>query len=555
MAWCWTRLVLLSIIAAVGARGTPEVVWRSFGNNTGCGKGIGAAGAVAAGDWTGKAASLVECEALCVKQTSELVDPSSKLACRSVEYTAATGRCRFFPGYVRYTHMASGAQCASIVGVDPVEVFVMLPLDTLSNDGKLKDRKLLTELLDKMQEAEVDGYMTDVWWGITERQPGIYSFEGYRELFDMARARDWNVQVVTSFHKCGGNVGDVCDIPLPSFVLEAEGVWYTDADGVEDREYISLFADDVKLRGERTPIDMYRDWMDAFYHEFESDLGTLITEVMVGTGPCGELRYPSYRMDRWTFCGVGQFQAFDTHALAALADAAAKDGHPASWGSPPGPESAGDYNSHPADTEFFSAGYRTEYGKFFMEWYSNSLKMHGKRVLANANAVFRGTARITGKLAGLHWWYDSESHAAEAAAGYYNTNGRNAYRELAEVFAAEGAEIDFTCLEMRYIEQPRRCHSNPEGLVRQVITAAHEAGIGFGGENALSRYDHAAHNKILTYRPVLSRFTFLRLDANLVRPENLEEFTDFVARLHGVDPTAGRRLAELPAGSRPYLLV
>lgn len=42
-------------------------------------------------------------------------------------------------------------------------------------------------------------------------------------------------------------------------------------------------------------------------------LGGVITEVTVGMGPAGELRYPSYPEGdgRWRFPGIGQFQCYD----------------------------------------------------------------------------------------------------------------------------------------------------------------------------------------------------------------------------------------------------
>ena len=80
------------------------------------------------------------------------------------------------------------------------------------------------------------------------------------------------MQLVTSFHQCGGNVGDTCDIPLPDFVTGQSDIWYKDRPGTEvlpqlifemsyklescqdqhgheDKEYISLFADNVTIEG------------------------------------------------------------------------------------------------------------------------------------------------------------------------------------------------------------------------------------------------------------------------------------------------------------------
>lgn len=39
--------------------------------------------------------------------------------------------------------------------------------------------------------------------------------------------------------------------------------------------------------------------------EFAAELGGAIEEVVIGTGPCGELRYPSYvETQGWRFPGV-----------------------------------------------------------------------------------------------------------------------------------------------------------------------------------------------------------------------------------------------------------
>jgi len=96
---------------------------------------------------------------------------------------------------------------------------------------------------------------------------------------------------VTSFHQCGGNVGDTCDIPLPAFVTSQGDIWYKDQHGHEDKEYISLFADNVTIEG-RTPLQMYSDWFNALSASFAADLGSVIEEIQVGMGPAGELRYP-----------------------------------------------------------------------------------------------------------------------------------------------------------------------------------------------------------------------------------------------------------------------
>lgn len=407
-------------------------------------------------------------------------------------------------------------------------VNVMLPLDAVTNQGDLHDENGLGNQLDQLKGAHVDGFMVDVWWGATETAPKQYKFDAYQKLVSMAKSRGLKVQFVASFHMCGGNVGDTCNIPLPSFVNNEADIWYTDKDNNKDKEYISLFADNVTI-ADRTPLQMYADWMNALNSAFSEDLGQTITEIQVGMGPAGELRYPAYQLSHWSFCGVGAFQAFDKNAIASFQAAAKAAGHP-EWNGPP--TDAGDYNSRAEQTSFFQNGYTSEYGRFFLDWYFGSLKAHGAAVLEIARSAFGGKVAIAGKVSGIHWWYKSAHHAAELTAGYYNANGRNAYDELGKVFASYNAALDFTCLEMADREQDPSCGSGPEELVQQVMSAAVNNKIGFNGENALPRYDTTAFSKIQSYKSVLHAFTYLRLNGDLLQGDNFNNFKNFINAMH-----------------------
>lgn len=61
-----------------------------------------------------------------------------------------------------------------------------------------------------------------------------------------------------------------------------------------NREYISFWADEAPaiLLG-RSPLECYRDFMRSFRDAFLDDLGDAIEEVVIGCGPCGELRCPN----------------------------------------------------------------------------------------------------------------------------------------------------------------------------------------------------------------------------------------------------------------------
>mmetsp|Transcript_24021 Transcript_24021/g.56537 ORF Transcript_24021/g.56537 Transcript_24021/m.56537 type:complete len:507 (-) Transcript_24021:82-1602(-) len=409
------------------------------------------------------------------------------------------------------------------------EVYLMMPLTLVNSSGQIEDPDHLEKIFDGIQEVGADGFMVDVWWGITEPTPMNYTFEAYKELVKEAKVRNLKVQMVGSFHQCGGNIGDACYIPLPEFVREKSDIWYKDAQGGETQEYISLFADAVPVDG-RTPLQMYSDWFAAFSEAFAQDLGDPIVEVMVGLGPCGEMRYPSYPLDRWSFPGIGEFQCHDKHALESLrlaAEAAGCDG----CGTPP--ETAGTYNDQPKDTEFFTTGYSSPSGRFFLDWYSGALKAHGANILKQAGEALGPKVKLSAKISGLHWWHNSSSHAAELTAGYYNTNDRNAYLEIAEMLLDSGAEVlDFTCLEMRNIEQPAAAASSPQELVQQVIKASKDAGIAFSGENALQRYDQRAYEQMLSYKDDLHSLTYLRITDTLLTPREIGRFRQFVSAMH-----------------------
>ncbi|RLN41021.1 beta-amylase 1, chloroplastic-like [Panicum miliaceum] len=430
-----------------------------------------------------------------------------------------------------------------------VPVFVMMPLDTVKKCGTaLNRRKAVQASLAALKSAGVEGVMVDVWWGIAESDgPGRYNFAGYMELMEMARKTGLKVQAVMSFHQCGGNVGDSVTIPLPGWALEEmdkdRDLCYTDQWGRRNCEYVSLGCDAMPVLKGRTPVECYTDFMRAFRDHFADYLGNTIVEIQVGMGPAGELRYPSYPESNgtWRFPGIGAFQCNDRYMLSSLKAAAEAAGKP-DWGHG-GPTDAGSYNNWPEDTIFFrreNGGWSTEYGDFFLSWYSRMLLEHGDRVLTGATSVFSASSvEISVKVAGIHWHYGTRSHAPELTAGYYNTRHRDGYLPVARLLARHGAVLNFTCVEMRDHEQPREAQCMPEALVRQVGTAARAAGAGLAGENALPRYDGTAHDQVVATAAAraaedrMVAFTYLRMGADLFHPDNWHRFAAFVRRMSG----------------------
>jgi hypothetical protein len=115
----------------------------------------------------------------------------------------------------------------------------------------------------------------------------------------------------------GNNVGDCCRISLPPWVLEAgeadPDIFFTDSSGYRNRECLSVGCGSHPVLHGRTPIQAHADFIAAFADEFGDMLGGVVSEVTVGMGPAGELRYPSYPEGdgRWRFPGIGQFQCYD----------------------------------------------------------------------------------------------------------------------------------------------------------------------------------------------------------------------------------------------------
>lgn len=463
--------------------------------------------------------------------------------------TSRTSRYRIQAVDGDYVHNSDGNQERDFSGTPYVPVYVMLQLGVIDKNCELVDPEGLRHQLSVLKSVNVDGVMVDCWWGIVEAHtPQVYNWSGYKKLFQIAREVGLKIQVVMSFHECGGNVGDDVYIPLPQWVRDIgqsnPDIYFTGRDGRRNPECLSWGIDKERVLKGRTALEVYFDYMRNFRVEFdEFFVDEIISEIEVGLGPCGELRYPSYPAKHgWKYPGIGEFQCYDKYMMKHLSKAAEVRGH-TFWAR--GPENAGSYNSMPQETGFFRDGgeYDSYYGKFFLNWYSHVLIDHGNRVLSLANLAFEGTS-IAAKLSGIHWWYKTASHAAELTAGFYNPANRDGYAPIAAMLKKHEAALNFTCVELRTLIQNEdfpEAMADPEGLVWQVLNAAWDASIPVASENALTCYDREGYNKILVNAKPwndpdgrhLSAFTYLRLGSALLDGGNFIEFERFVKKMHG----------------------
>jgi len=234
---------------------------------------------------------------------------------------------------------------------------VMLGLDTVNQQGKLSDPHKLKTQFKNLQLGGIRGVMVDVWWGLVEQQPKTYAWTAYRQLFEMARDAGLHAQPVMSFHRCGGNVGDTCNIPLPQWVRDIgaqdKNIWYQDQNKNSDQEYLSCGIDNLPLLQGRTAVQVYSDFMADFTAVMGDLMPSTIDEIQVGLGPAGEMRYPSYQLSRWTYCGIGGLQSYDAYLLAELASAAKAANH-TEWAVAGGPNNAGNYNTDRKTPDFLT---------------------------------------------------------------------------------------------------------------------------------------------------------------------------------------------------------
>ncbi|KAE9454697.1 hypothetical protein C3L33_13399, partial [Rhododendron williamsianum] len=444
----------------------------------------------------------------------------------------------------------------------------MLPLGVISMDCELVDPDNLLKELQILKSANIDGVMVDCWWGIVERHaPQQYNWSGYKSLFQIVRDLDLKLQVSSMapvllpvaffsvlfdlWNHCDeqgillSNVGDDVHIPLPQWVAEIgqrnPDMFFKNREGRPNLECLTWGVDEERVLRGRTALEVYFEFMRSFRVEFDEFFeGGIISEIEIGLGPCGELRYPSYpEKHGWKYPGIGEFQCYDQHLLTSLKTAAEVGGH-SLWGS--GPDNAGSYNSRPHETEFFRDGgeYDSDYGRFFLNWYSQVLVDHGDRVLAQANLAFEGTC-IAAKASQLF----RNALLFIRKMIFLKQQDTNSFSLLRSyLICKHGAALNFTCVELRTMDQHENfpeALADPEALVWQVFKAAWDVTIPVASENALPCYNRESYDKILeNAKPLndpegrrISAFTYLRLSSVLMEEQNFTEFEQFVKRMHG----------------------
>eukprot|EP00026_Physarum_polycephalum_P008394 Phypoly_transcript_08477.p1 GENE.Phypoly_transcript_08477~~Phypoly_transcript_08477.p1 ORF type:complete len:484 (+),score=61.25 Phypoly_transcript_08477:208-1452(+) len=396
----------------------------------------------------------------------------------------------------------------------------------------------LLQNLSQLQNI-TSGLSISVWWGLVETEPQEYDWSMYEDLFTVVQSSmsKPKVKILINFHACiAGTFSCDTNISLPpwlnTFSYENEGIFYTDVNGFSSNEYLTSGVDHINIfpPSNRTGTQMYTDFVASFAETFKDLFDTLIYEVQIGLGPNGELRYPAFEGPDWTLPGIGQFQCYDKYLQNQYFTFANKT-RPNFAYLPPA--SAVHYDDTPGNAPFFAKpkinGSDSDYGQFFLSWYSSRLLQHGGVILSQMSSVLRTyspNVTLAAKIGCIYWQNGDPSHAAEVTAGYMN------YTIIAEMLQAYSVRMSFGCFDLSDREASKDlidAHASPQQLVSEMLQTAKTVGLRMEATNSLpyatSDFDLVISNVKRNPLPLVG-FTFNSLSTTLL--DNLKEFRHFV---------------------------
>ena len=355
----------------------------------------------------------------------------------------------------------------------------------------------------------INAVSVDIWWGKVESS-GDQNFDWsyYDTVVQHIESAGLHWVPIMSFHQCGGNVGDSCNIPIPSWIWN-----FYSGTSSNDMKYLSeqnnYSIETVSLWKDNLILSQYQEFMNAFEDHF-ANKAYMTDEINISMGPAGELRYPSYNSHD-TGSGYPTRGAFQCYSDPAKSDFrgwilnkySSLSAINTAWNT-----SLTSVNDilPPTNPETFisnSDQYNTVYGRDFIRWYHEALRSHGIRLLNAAISSFNGafsTVELGFKIPGVHWQMGTPSgysRSAEMAAGLIpsdidlnsssTAHGYNSIISVANQFPGNSHHITlhFTALEMDN-ENFSPQYSKAKDLVFWVAEGAKNQGVTIKGENALS---------------------------------------------------------------------
>lgn len=419
------------------------------------------------------------------------------------------------------------------INSDSLRLYVGLPLDAVSYTCSINHARAIEAGLKALKLLGVEGVELPVWWGIAEREAmGNYNWNGYLALAEMVQKIGLKLHVSLYFNACNQH-----QIPLPEWVSRIgenqPDIFFADRLGQRYKDCLSLSVDDLPILDGKTPLEVYKDFYENFKTAFAQYLDSTVTGISIGLGPNGELRYPSNHIQG---SGAGEFQCYDKTMLSNLKQHAEASGNPL-WGLS-GPHDNPKYDDLPIANGFFKedgGSWETPYGSFFLSWYSGQLISHGERILSLAVSTFRNyPVAIHGKVPLVHTWYRTRSHPSETMAGYYNTDSRDGYEAVMEMFARNSCKIILPGMDLSDKHQPKESLSGPESLLQHITSSCKKHGVEICGQNSMAPAAAEGMEKMKnyllgSYGPSL--FIYERMGAHFFSPQHFPSFTQFVRNL------------------------
>ncbi|KAL8171291.1 hypothetical protein V2J09_023095 [Rumex salicifolius] len=412
--------------------------------------------------------------------------------------------------------------------IDSGRLYVALPLNVISESNSVNHTKAISAGLNALKLMGIDGVELPIWWGVVEKEAGDYDWSAYLQLIESIHNMGLKIHVSFHFNAC-----EEANIPLPEFVTRIgesnPDIFFTDRAGMQYKDCLSLSVDDLPVLDGRTPLLAYEDVCESFKFKFAQYLDSTITGITMGLGPNGDLCYPS-QQGAITGNGVGEFQCYDKYMLRSLNRHAESSGH-AMWGLS-GPHDAPKYDQDTTLRNFFKeqgGSWETQYGDFFLSWYSNELVSHGDRLLSMASSVFSDTAvAVSGKIPVNPNTSNTRAHACELTSGFYNTVNRDGYEAVARMFAGNSANLILPGLDLS-----NDSNSSPETLIAQIKEACKNNGVDITGENSASAAGGIKQIKknLTEENGVVDQFIYQRMGADFFSPKQFPVFTELVRAL------------------------
>ncbi|KAI9097238.1 glycosyl hydrolase family 14-domain-containing protein [Phlyctochytrium arcticum] len=448
---------------------------------------------------------------------------------------------------------------------------VMGPLNRIQNWAEFDNH------LHQLKANGIFALTTDIWWGWVEAAgDNQFDFSYYRELAKHIRDSGLRWVPIISTHQCGGSGTTECNIGLPQWYLNglSDDQKYTSIHGTKSVEAPSPWA----LVNGKTSVQELGELYEAFAKTF-ADYADIVDRIDLSGGASGELRYPSYSTDNWSYPGRGELQVYNAAAISSFRNSTmAKynnnmDSLNKAWGS-----SISDPNAitPPCDTTFSTnvvaicqgkagsdyfwkgRGWDSGFGRDFFDWYQKEILDWGVQLVQIAQKTILPSlpkAKIAVKIAGVHWQYHArdETKSAALATGYVD------YDKLITAMRDNNAAITFTAIEQNdQAEAP--FYSGAATLAHEFYGKCQRLGATCFAENALSIHESELY-KYKNMRNILKQYnvnglTLLRyVDLIDAKYNALKLYTSFVSNLDDNSKSIRFEVNGIPASNSESLAI